>query len=121
MALVTKQNKRLPHPSEPDAWFVVRVPLTVGDMEVMGAPGNPDTLISFKICAIERSLIEWSYPLPLTPEAIRDLDVDTFNWLVKEIFASAQLRDTAEKKDSDSSSPPITEPATESGRKSSGI
>lgn len=118
MALIVKENKRLEHPTEPGAWFVMRVPLNAGDLAEMGDAGN---LAQVKMAAIVRSLVEWSYPEPITPENIRALDLVTFNWLTDEIFAAARLRSEPEKKDSDSISSSTTAPAGGSGRKRSGM
>lgn len=100
--LVIKETRRLQHPSE-DAWFEVRLPLSVGDLKRMNMEGG-GIVMSLDLAA--EVIKGWSYPDPLTRENIERLDLDTFLWLSQEIAAGSGVRDDAEKKDSASSSPP---------------
>ena len=110
MALVVKQNKKLEHPTEPGQWFVVRLPLSAGDMAGMRSDGKQ---IGMTLDLMAAGIQEWSYPVPVSEEAVNDLDLDTFVWLSKEITSASGIRDDDEKKDLSSPSPPTTAPVTE--------
>jgi hypothetical protein len=95
MALVKKEIRTLQHPTEPDTYFKVRLPLSTGDMEGVRVANGVLTL-SLDLAA---SLIqEWTYEAPVTAETVRDLDLDTFIWLRDEIFSASNIRPDEEKK-----------------------
>lgn len=108
--LVTKKVTRLIHPTEPGAWVEVRLPLTAGDMELM-RDGSRVGMVTLDLMAAV--ITGWSEPVPVTLEAVRDLDLDTFTWLAGELMSRSGIRDGEEKKDSNSSSSPATGTATQ--------
>ena len=103
MALVKKQNKRIQHPTEPEAWFEVRLPLSAGDLASMHSDG---TSIAMSLDLAAEVIKAWSYPEPVTLENVRDLDVDTFVWLSQQIQEASGIRTDGEKKDSGGISSP---------------
>jgi len=118
VALVVKQTRRLKHPTEPDAWVVVRTPLSGGDM---AACGDANNIAELKLYAVALSLQEWSYEGPITRETVGTLDVETFKWLADLVFDEAKLREEDEKNASGSSSDPTTDPGVERSPLNSGI
>jgi len=101
LALVTKQLKRIEHPTEPDAWAVIRVPLSAGDLAGVHVDG---TGIAVSLELMASVVKEWSYDAPVSPETVGNLDLDTFLWINQEITAASGIRSDEEKKDSDSPS-----------------
>lgn len=118
MALVVKQVKRVQHPTEPDAWFELRLPLSAGDLELM-RDGSRMGMVSVDLMA--SVVTGWSYDAPITVETIKSLDLDTFTFLVGEIQTGSGIRDAEEKKDSSSTSSPSSDPAADGSPKSLGI
>lgn len=116
MALITKQIKRLAHPTEPDTWFDVRLPVTAGDMAGMRATGN----VGMKLDLLAVVLVDWSYPAPITLDTVNSLDLDTFNWLQQVIFDASGIRDEPEKKDFVASSSPTSAQGEDNSPASSG-
>ncbi len=110
MALIVKTNTKLDHPTEPDAWVTVRLPLSGGNVEGGATPSD----------IVASAIVEWSYEIPPTGDAVRDLDVPTYQWLVTEVGKRAGIRSDEEKKDSSGDSSPTSVPAKEASRKSSG-
>lgn len=107
MALVVRHTKRVAHQTEPDTWFELRVPLSVGDL---ASVGDVASQAEAKIATVTLALKAWSYPEPLTPENVRELDGLTFNWLLEQVFDQSALDDET-KNASGASSSPITEQA----------
>ena len=119
MALVKTTIKRLDHPTENGAWFVVRTPLMAGDLEGLTSSGDNRITVSFELMG---SVIqEWSYEEPISVEALRTLDIDTYNWLVHSIFRVSGIQTDLEKKGSGSSSPVASAPDAEPSLVNSGI
>jgi hypothetical protein len=118
MALVKKTLKRLEHPTEPGAWFVVRLPLSAGDLAGLRAEG---TRIGMTLDLAAEVIKEWSYDAPISLESVNDLDLDTFTWLSAQIQQASSIRSEDEKKDSDSSSSPTLALVEGDSPKSSGI
>lgn len=105
--LVTKRVVRLLHPSEEGQWIDVRLPLSAGDIELMREGGTGGMVTNDLLAAV---ITGWSAPDPVSLENIQRLDLDTFTWLAKELTQRSGIRDEAEKKDSNSSSPPTSAP-----------
>lgn len=105
MALVVKHTKHLEHPTEPGAWFDVRLPLSAGDMAGMRSDGKA---IGMTLDLLAAVLVAWSYDAPVNLETVDSLDLDTFTWLQQSIMAESGIRDDSEKKDSNGSSSPLT-------------
>lgn len=118
MALVIKKIERLEHPTEPGAWVTVRLPLSAGDLESMRADGNR---VAVSLDLLAAMIQEWSYGVPVTLEAVRSLDLDTFQWLSKEVQERSGIRTEEEKNASGASSPAISERAAAPSPVSSGI
>ena len=118
MALIKKTNKRLEHPTEPGAWFVVRLPLSAGDLAAMRSDG---TSIAMSLDLAAEVIKEWSYDAPISLETVKDLDVDTFVWLSKELQEASGIRTEDEKKDSATSSSATLALVEEPSPTSSGI
>jgi len=116
--LVRKTVTRLNHPTEPGAWIEVRLPLSAGDMELM-RDGTRVGMVTIDLLAAV--ITGWSDPSPVSVEAVRDLDLDTFMWLATEVQARSGIREEAEKKDSNASSSPVTDPEAAGSRASLGI
>lgn len=89
-------------------WAVIRVPLSAGDMAGVSSDG---TQIAMSLALVASMVREWSYDAPISVETVGDLDLDTFVWLNKEIFAASGIRTDEEKKDSASPSSDSSEPA----------
>lgn len=102
MALVVRHTKRVQHQTEPDTWFELLVPLSVGDL---AKSGNAANAAEVKIAAVATALKAWSYPEPLTPENVRELDAETFNWLLEQVFDQSTLDDETKNASSASLSP----------------
>jgi hypothetical protein len=105
LALVVKETKTLQHPTEPETTVVVRVPLSAGDLEHMKADG---TQIGMTFAVLAATVQSWSYDSPVTEDAIRSLDLDTYLWLSKEVMQAAGIRDDDEKNASGANSSPTT-------------
>jgi hypothetical protein len=118
MALIKKTNKRLEHPTEPGAWFVVRLPLSAGDLAAMRSDGSS---IAMSLDLAAEVIKEWSYDAPVSLDTVKDLDVDTFTWLSREIQEASGIRSEDEKKDFGSSSSPTLALVEGDSPKSSGI
>lgn len=117
MALITKQDRRISPPHEPESWFTVTVPLDAGDLADMGDAGN---LAQVKIAGVTKALKAWSFPEPVSVDNIRRLDVATFNWLTTQIFEASTLSDD-EKNASGANSSATTAQETAPSLASSGI
>ncbi|MCC6959230.1 MAG: hypothetical protein IT301_05235 [Dehalococcoidia bacterium] len=115
--LVSKKTVRLTHPTEPGAWVEVRLPLSAGDTELM-RDGSLVSMITIDVLAAV--ITAWSEPHPISLETVRQLDLDTFNWLASEVQSRSGIMDDPEKKASNESSSPTTEPATEVSQPSLG-
>lgn len=111
MPLVVKETIKLEHPTEPDVWVSVRLPLSGGNIE--RGPSVSDIVAS--------AITEWSYDAPITGDTIRDLDPNSYNWLIGEVSKRAGFRTDDEKNASGEVSSPTSEPEKGSSRKSSGI
>lgn len=111
MALVIKKTERLHHPTEEDAWFDIRLPLSASDtsgMQVTGAAVS-NQAVRLTLDLLAAVIAGWSYDAPITVENVGLLDLDTFVWLCGEITGRSGIRSEEEKKDSDdNSSPPPT-------------
>lgn len=118
MALVVKEDKRFEHPTEPDAWFVVRLPLSAGDMANLHTDG---TSVAMSLDLMAQVIKEWSYEPAVSLDSVGDLDLDTFIWLSGQIIKASGIRSAAEKKDLPSDSPGTSEQAGEPSRTSSDI
>ncbi|MGE0227756.1 MAG: hypothetical protein AB7I38_10955 [Dehalococcoidia bacterium] len=116
MAFVTKQDKRIEHPTEPGTWAVIRVPLSAGDY----AAAQGETAAAKSLDLMPRVIQSWSYAEPITPEQCALLDGATFAWLDAEIAKASPVRTEAEKKDSGSPYSPTSEPGGEPSPPNSG-
>ena len=117
MALVAKQETRIEHPTEPGTWAVIRVPVSVGDLEGSTATGR----IGSAIDVVAACLQSWSYDDPPSRANVARLDLASFRWLEEAINAASGIREEAEKNASGSSSPATTERVAEPSLVSSGI
>lgn len=109
--LVKKEIRTLQHPTEPDAWVKVRLPLAAGDMEGLRIDG---TRVGMTFDLMASVIVEWSVPEPISLETIRLLDMDTFNWLNTEIVAASGIRGEEKKETSDTASLPTPSTADDS-------
>lgn len=102
MALLIKRTERLHHPTEPDTWFDVRVPMTVAD--AMALPDTVNTERLARLHLVANTLEGWSYDAQPTPETVSSLDMATFGFLYSEINRLSGMKGEFEKKDSETGS-----------------
>lgn len=124
MALVVVTERPFLHPTEKlangePAQFVLRLPLTAGDFLADGI-NSAKSGGEMTLRLIERTLVRWPYPEPITWENIGRLDPPTTRWLSAEIGKASNLSDD-EGNASGSSSPATTAPGVEPSQQSSGI
>lgn len=127
MALISSAKpERIEIPHEPGQWIELR-PLRAGDLDVFEASADGGLRVSYELLA--RVVTSWSYgPWPASEaereECVKDLDLDTYSWLVgaigERLPTMSGIRDEAEKKDSTSPSSDITGPGEEAGPEISG-
>jgi hypothetical protein len=118
LVLIIKETKRIDIPHEAGAWVEISVPFSVGDMEAIGGAEN---VAQAKVRAVERALKGWSYSEPVTPDNVRRLDIQTFQWLYELVDGLNPSRSEQEKKASSVDSPPTTAPAGNNSPPHSGI
>ncbi len=111
MPYLKKTNVVLQHPTEPDVTVTIRLPLTGGNFE--GHSVASDIVAS--------AIVEWSYDAPISGETIRDLDRDTYRWLLDESWSRSDVRTEQEKKASATASSPTSAPEKEDSPASSPI
>lgn len=100
MALITDDTRvRLNIPHEPGQWIEIR-PMRNSDLEKIDVSDR----VAMTLALFERVILAWSYPEPVTPQTIRQLDIDTTRWLDEEIPKASGLRSEAEKNGSTPSS-----------------
>jgi hypothetical protein len=123
------QAQRLPVPEEPGDWVEVRM-ATAGDLIAMNRDMPEATAGERMSLLLSRCILRWSYSdwPASTPRAkeqrenearqalLESLDIDTFRWLEREVQLT---RLAEEKKDSNGSSSPPTDPAKEASPASS--
>lgn len=115
MARVDQETKHLQHPTEPETWVDVRVPIRAGDLEnLSGAP----SAVTIQYELIAAAIQGWSYDYPPSLHALREQDVETINWLRREVLEYSGVRDDETKKNSNGSSLP-GQPAPEESPSSS--
>lgn len=124
MALLTFTDVRLNHPSERDASdtplvFVLRLPLSAGVLERI-SPESAGNTAAMHLDLVAAALVSWPYDVPPSRESIRNLDLDTYNWLVAEVRTASNITDD-EKNASGSNSSPTMESDAEPTLPSSGI
>jgi hypothetical protein len=91
-------------PDEPGQWVKFHA-LSVGMVETLTDRSSS--------AMAARAIVEWSYPIPPTHEAIRDrLDVNTAFWLISTINAGSGLRTDPESNGSEPLYSPTSEPVT---------
>lgn len=103
MALVVKRTERIEHPTETDAWFVIRTPLSAGDLTEVS--GNAAQQVQVTIELMARIITEWSYDAPVNVENVARLDLDTFAFLNQAIMARSGVTAEREQEKKGSSSP----------------
>lgn len=99
MALIKDGTEiELPIPHEPGEWIKIR-PARTGDVE--GTTGDEfDVMVQM----LDKIIIAWSYPDPVTKETIRLIDIVTLRWLSEHIRGASGIRTVAEKNGSGSNS-----------------
>ena len=100
--LTSKHLKTVEVPGEPGEWVKVRMPsLGIIQETQRGLPGDvldPDMRSAFAIIPmLQACVLEWSYPEPVTPENVADLDAGTAAALVSALMAGP---DEVERKNS---------------------
>lgn len=83
--IVVKSLKRFEHPTEPDTWFDLQLPLSAGDLEAMPAVAGANTS-GLKVALLIHVMRAWSYDAPINAETVAGLDVETFVWLTGAAF-----------------------------------
>jgi hypothetical protein len=123
LALVIQEDIPFAHPTETDAAgrparFVLRLPLKTKNYERM-AKDSADHPFAMNVDLVASAIVGWPYDVPITREAVSDLDGDTIMWLVAEVKKASNLTDD-EKNASSSSSLPTTESGEELSQPSLG-
>lgn len=116
MPYIVKSEHTIVHPSHPDEWYKVRVPLEAGDFE--NSPSDP---VARNLHIVGGALTGWSHPAPATRENVRHLDPQTLGILVTEIVKLAGFRPDDEKNESSANSSPTTGQEAAPSPPSSGI
>lgn len=116
----TKQTVvRLTHPNDPTEWYDCLLPITEGDIEDGKFASDETSPIKVKRNLLLGVLQAWSFDDKPSLEGIREMDLDTFNWLSEKLAYESGFRSTAEKKGSSPLSAPTTAPAAGASRKNS--
>lgn len=100
MALIKDDTRvRLDIPHEPGEWIEIR-PMRNSDLRTADLTDRRTALFSL----MDTLIVAWSYPEPVTPENIAQLDVDTTRWLDEQIPAVSGIRADEAKNGSSPSS-----------------
>lgn len=103
MALVDKTKiVRIELPHEPGGWIELH-PMSSGDLANL-----PDDPYAAMLKMLQRIVTTWSYDVPVTPDNVLLLDVETVNELAVHVRAMSGVKTDAEKNDSSSPSSDIT-------------
>lgn len=121
MALIDpKATRRFEIPHEPGAWVELR-PLTarlVADIQRdVASQGQQAILLE----VVRRTLVAWSYDVPVTLENIDRLDFTTFRWIEAQLDASSGVLPEEERQSLVDASSPITDQEEARSLTSSGI
>lgn len=111
MALISfKDRHRLEIPHEPGQWVEVR-PIAAGEIELFEVTNG---MVKVTLDLLAAVVTGWSYDEPVSLDAIKRLDLDTFVWLTgalgDELMKISGIRTADEKKDSGGSSSPTLSP-----------
>ena len=94
-------------PHEPGQWIKHRVCMQ-DDLEAIEIRLGPDAgAVARSRALIARLIVEWSYDVPVSDDAIRHLDIPTYVWLMQVLQVD---RAEQEKKDFETPSGPTTAP-----------
>jgi len=95
MAFASKTTIRVDLPHEPGEWFELRLlsfekrRQIIAEAKRIGGDDGVEVNAAAVRLLGEYRIVGWSYkdkdgtPIPVTPEAIADLDEDTSNWLME--------------------------------------
>ena len=108
MALREQRTERVSHPSEPDEWFDLRLPLTAAALHSVPKTVVTESEVSQHLTA--EAIVAWSYGAPVTFDTVGQLDIDTYVWLASYIKHASGIREEPEKKVSSSVSGRTTGP-----------
>ena len=108
--LLRKQTVTLQHPTEPETTVTMRLPLTGGNFEGQSLASD----------IVATAIESWSYDAPISGATIRDLDRDTYRWLLDEAWSRSAVRSEDEKKASPTNSESTTELVAAASRTNSG-
>jgi hypothetical protein len=118
-----KKITRLEVPNQPGEWVDVRR-CTMRDIEEVNnsllSAGKEASNTTYRLELMSRLIVAWSDPAPVSIETLRNMDNQTFMWLDTASIMASGLREAEEKKASNDSSSPSSQPDAESSPVSSG-